>query len=761
MESAEKNTILIIDDETINLEILNCILSPEYTIYMTKSGSSAIEMANKYVPDLILLDIIMPEMDGYEVLQTLKNSEKTQNIPVVFITGLSASEDEEKGLSLDAADFIHKPFSAMTVRLRVRNQIQIVNQFRAIKNYAHEVAAAEERGKFFARMSHEMRTPLNAVIGLSGMTLEQNDLSDEVRQNVEKISNSGSSLLALVNDILDISKIDSGKFGLTPVEYSVPAMISDAAAQNVILKGEKQIDFILNIDKNLPKTLFGDNMRIKQILNNFLSNAFKFTMKGSVELNVKYEPSDLHIDGGKVITLVVSIKDTGIGIKREDISSLFADYTQMDVRNNREIGGTGLGLSIAKMIVDMMGGSISVESEYGKGSTFTVKLPQKLINNEVVGDDTVNELKKLKHNVKTAKDRKRLHRINMRYANVLVVDDMLTNIDVAKAMLKPYKMRVDSVTSGQDAIDAVREEKVKYDAIFMDHMMPKMDGIEALQFIREKLETKYAKTVPIIALTANAIAGSEEMFLKSGFQAFVPKPIDVSRLDAVLRQWVRNEELEKLEEDTVDEEPLSNSGKEQVQIILNKKVEGMDIANALKRFSGDVETFLHVMQSFSKNTRDLLETMKEVNENNLAEYAINVHGIKSSCLGVCADEAGNKAGALEKAAKAGDLAFVKANNLALIEDVLKLIKNIEAAFPAETPQIVKLKKDKPYEEVLKNLYTACDNLQMQKVETIMKEIESFEYTADDGLVSWLRDNVNKMNYLYIVEKLSCLLSPID
>jgi signal transduction histidine kinase len=561
MENAEKNSILIVDDEYINLEILNSILSPDYTIYMTKSGSSAIEMANKYVPDLILLDIIMSDMDGYEVLKKLKKSEKTQNIPVIFITGLTDSEDEEKGLALDAADFIHKPFTAMNVKLRVRYQIQIVNQFRAINKYAYEAAAAEERGKFFARMSHEMRTPLNAVIGLSEMTLEQSGLSNEVRQNIEKINSSGSSLLALVNDILDISKIDSGKLELTPVEYSVSGMINDIATQNVIRKGDKQIEFVLKIDENIPKRLFGDNMRIKQVLNNFLSNAFKYTMEGRIELNVKCEPSDLQIYGGKAVLLIASIKDTGIGMKSEEIAKLFTDYTQMDVRDNRESEGTGLGLSITKMIVDMMNGSISVESEYGKGSIFTVKLPQKLINSETIGTDTVNELNKNKHNDKTSKNKKQIQRLNMEYAHVLVVDDMLTNIDVAKAMLKPYKMKVDSVTSGQAAIDAIREEKVKYNAIFMDHMMPKMDGIEALQFIREKIGTEYAKTIPIIALTANAITGSEEMFLNSGFQAFVSKPIELSRLDAVLRKWVRNEELEKSEEDTANEEPASNSGK--------------------------------------------------------------------------------------------------------------------------------------------------------------------------------------------------------
>jgi signal transduction histidine kinase/HPt (histidine-containing phosphotransfer) domain-containing protein len=764
MDNAEKNSILIVDDEKMDLEILNRILSQNYTIYMTKNGTTAIEIANKYVPDLILLDIIMPEMNGYEVLAKLKESPKTQEIPVIFITGLDSVEDEEKGLGLDASDFIHKPFSSTIIKLRIRNQIQIVNQIKKIKNYAHEMAAAEERSKFFARMSHEMRTPLNAVIGLSEMTLEEGGLSEDARGNVEKINNSGSSLLALVNDILDISKIESGKFQIIPVEFETSVLISDAVTQNIMRKGEKPIEFILNIDEDLPAHLFGDDQRIRQVMNNLLSNAFKYTMEGIIELDVRCNLSD-----NDNVLFTASVKDSGIGIKNENISDLFSDYVQMDVKTNRTVEGTGLGLPITKMITEMMSGTISVESEYGKGSVFTVSIPLKLTNSDVIGPDVADKLKTLEYHA-GKRNKKLISRITMPYAHVLIVDDTLINLDVAKGMMKPYKMKIDTLSGGIAAIDAVREEKIKYNAIFMDHMMPIMDGVEAVRIIREEIGTEYAKTVPIIALTANALSGNEEMFLSKGFQAFIPKPIEVSRLDAVINEWIRDEEQEKLYIDqqiTVGGQTFidSRTGKERRhgakdrrkgidRRIFNEKVKEIDFNKGLDRFRGDIDTYLQILKSFTANTKIDLNAMKEVDETGLAQYAIIAHGVKSSCRGICAEEMGNRAEALEKAAKAGDLPGVTAKNSSFIEDVLKMISNIEEVFSSKTVDTEKPKKEKPYSEALEKIKIACDNFQIEEIDKAMIEIECFEYTADDGLVHWLRENIAQMNFMEIVEKLS-------
>jgi HPt (histidine-containing phosphotransfer) domain-containing protein len=304
----------------------------------------------------------------------------------------------------------------------------------------------------------------------------------------------------------------------------------------------------------------------------------------------------------------------------------------------------------------------------------------------------------------------------------------------------------------------------------MDHMMPIMDGIEAVRIIREEIGTEYAKNIPIIAFTANALAGNEEMFLSKGFNAFISKPIDAFCLDNTLKQWVRDEEKEKnmtdmhikVEGETVFDirtgyDRRSGRGDRRRghdRRLLSQKIEGLDIHKGLERFSGDWETLLQIMKSFALNTKPMLETIKDVNKENLSDYAIIVHGIKSSCRGISAEEAGSRAEALEKAAKAGDMDFVLKNNQALIEITAKLIAELDDVFKED--DIVKTekpKKDKPYKEALLKLGEACERFAINEIEEAINEIEAFDYTADDGLVSWLRENAEQMNYTEISEKL--------
>jgi CheY-like chemotaxis protein len=606
---------------------------------------------------------------------------------------------------------------------------------------------------------------LNAVLGLSEMTLDEGGISEAARENLEKISNSGESLLGLINDLLDISKIESGMFTLVPVEYDLPVMLSDIVNQNNIIKGEKPINFIVEIDESLPRFLLGDDFRIKQILYNLLSNAFKYTKEGTVKLLVNGK----HLEN-ETIELIISVIDTGIGIENEYIDRVFSDYIQADLKANKYTVGTGLGLSITKMMTDMMGGNISVKSEYGKGSIFTVTLPQKLIDcketrNNVIGQETAINIKNFCHS-KRRSNKPRLRRIPAPYAKILVVDDVIYNLDVARGMMKPYKMQIDCVTTGQEAVDAIREEKIKYDAIFMDHMMPVMDGIKATKIIREEIATEYAKKIPIIAFTANAIVGNEEMFLTKGFQDFLSKPVESSRLDAVINRWIRDEEQDKL---YTDEEPEVSFGeaytgkerrsgkdrrKENVGSLLKGKIEGVDLQKGLDRFNGDKDTFFGVMRSFALNTKQLLEIIKDVDEEKFKDYAIHVHGVKSSCRGICCESLGSRAEALEMAAKAGNLTFVQENNTLFIEDVFKLIGEIETAFADNNTQKEKPKKEKPYKEALVKLKTACNNLQIEVIDSIIKEIECFEYTDDDGLVLWLNENAAQMNFFEISERLS-------
>jgi CheY-like chemotaxis protein/anti-sigma regulatory factor (Ser/Thr protein kinase) len=400
-------------------------------------------------------------------------------------------------------------------------------------------SAADAKSNFLASMSHEMRTPLNAIIGLSELSLSSGELRGEAAENVAKVYNSGVSLLGLVNDILDLSKIEAGKFEVLPADYDLPSLINDTVNLNAMRIGEKPITFDLEVDGSLFSTLFGDELRIKQVFNNLLSNAFKYTKEGTVCWSVSTERD------GDDVWLVSEVRDTGIGIRAEDVDKLFASYSQVDVKSHRTVEGTGLGLSITKNLVQMMDGEIGVESVYGKGTTFRVRLRQGFVNDTPIGETVARNLKKFEYFDQQRDRSEKLVRIRLPYARVLVVDDVQVNLDVACGMMKPYQMQIDCATSGKEAIELIKAEEVRYNAIFMDHMMPEMDGIEATRIIREEIGTEYAQTVPIIALTANAIVGNEEMFLSKGFQAFLSKPIDIQRMDQVIRAWVRDKELEK------------------------------------------------------------------------------------------------------------------------------------------------------------------------------------------------------------------------
>jgi CheY-like chemotaxis protein/anti-sigma regulatory factor (Ser/Thr protein kinase) len=382
-----------------------------------------------------------------------------------------------------------------------------------------------------------MRTPMNVIVGLTDLMLEDVDISSTAKNNLEKINTAGNTLVGLINDVLDISKIEAGKLDLMPVQYEVASLLNDIITLNVIRIEEKPIAFKLDIDESLPSFLFGDDLRVKQILNNLLSNALKYTKEGTVKLGVEYLHEGRRHDDKAWISF--NISDTGIGIRNKDIVRLFTDYNQVDTHANRQIEGTGLGLSITKKFVDLMGGEISVESEYGKGSTFRVRICQGFVTDKTIGKETIENLCSFRYSDKHKRIHEKLVRSDLSYARVLVVDDLTTNLDVAAGMLRKYKMQVDCVTSGQEAIDLIAGGEPIYNAIFMDHMMPGMDGMEATAAIRA-LGTDYAQNIPIIALTANVIAGNEQVFLDNGFNAFLPKPFNVMLLDSIIQRWVRN-----------------------------------------------------------------------------------------------------------------------------------------------------------------------------------------------------------------------------
>jgi signal transduction histidine kinase/CheY-like chemotaxis protein len=387
------------------------------------------------------------------------------------------------------------------------------------------------KSRFIATMSHEMRTPMNAVVGLTDLMLEE-DFPASAKENLKKISIASKTLMGIINDILDISKIETEKLELLPKRYDMASLLNDVIVLNMARIGEKPITFDLDIDKNLPCVFSGDELRVKQIINNLLSNAFKYTEKGTVTLGVRSERV-----GDMDIWLLISVRDTGIGILAENIEKLFSDYNQVDTEANRKADGTGLGLSITKRLVERMGGEISVDSEYGRGTVFNVRIRQGFVIDIPLSPITLKNLAGFKYMEKQKHRSEKLVRPDLSYARVLVVDDMQTNLDVVAGMLRKYKIAVDCVTSGQDAVNHIEAEDNAYNVIFMDHMMPEMDGIETAGKIRA-IGTEYALSIPIIALTANASVGNEQMFLENGFQAFMPKPVNIMALDSVVRKWL-------------------------------------------------------------------------------------------------------------------------------------------------------------------------------------------------------------------------------
>ena len=613
--------------------------------------------------------------------------------------------------------------------------------------------ASRAKSNFLANTSHEMRTPLNAILGLSELTLEAGGISGEARTNLEKVYNAGATLLSTVNDILDISKIEAGKLELAPIEYSISSMINDTVNQSIFRLGDKPVEFILNISENLPSRLYGDDMRVRQVISNLLSNAFKYTREGQVELEISCAQI-----GERIVWMDVIVRDTGIGIMPEDITELFTEYTKAGTGANRAIEGTGLGLPITKKLTEMMSGFIHVESEYGKGSVFSVRLRQESASAPPIGPEVANNLKNLRQAERRPDLSSRMARIRLPYARVLVVDDVITNLDVAKGLLKLYGIQVDCVASGQEAIDAIMAEKVTYDAVFMDHMMPKMDGIEAAERIR-KLETDYARNIPIIALTANAIMGTEEMFLGRGFQGFISKPIELSRLDAVVHEYLWDEEKEQLYKSAapVEQERRSPADRRDGADRRSggRKIAGLDMDKGISRFGGEEEVYLKVLESYAVHTRSLLEKIAEANNDNLVDYAIAVHGIKGSSRGIYAAEAGARAEDLENAAKDGDLDFIAANNPAFVEMVGKLITDIEAALEVEGKNRgIRQKNDRIDPDAVSQLAKACKTYDIDGIDAAMEEIERFEYGADDELAKWLREKIDQMDYAEIVKKLS-------
>jgi len=567
------------------------------------------------------------------------------------------------------------------------------------------------KSQFLSRMSHEVRTPMNAILGITEIQLQKEKLPEDIQEALEKINNSGYLLLGIINDILDLSKIESGKLDLSPVSYDVPSLIYDTVHLNVMLYDNKQIDFTLNVDENIPSKLLGDELRIKQIINNLLSNAFKYTDEGEITMSIYAERQN---EKSSLVTLVFRIADTGQGMTAEQLDKLFDEFTRFNLDVNREVEGSGLGMSITKQLVHIMDGEINVKSEQGKGTVFTVSLPQKSDSTLTLGREIAEKLENFRtSNLSQMKKKTQIVREYMPYGRVLIVDDVETNLYVARGLLSPYGLSLETVTSGFEMIDKIENGAV-YDIIFLDHFMPKMDGIEAVKIIRGM---GYNNTV--IALTANALAGQAEIFMKNGFDGFISKPIDIRQLNAALNKYIRDKyPLEVIETARQQAEAISTQTVKE-----NDPLSDPEFRAIFSRDAGN---------AFTRITSILSNAFRRSDD--IRQYIIDVHSMKSTLAHIGEGELSALARKLEMAGRSKEIQIMLSETPEFLEKLNKIIEKIK---PKEDDTVYKISdEDRKYlSEKIAIVQTACEAYDEMTANSILTEVgqKKWSYFIKDGI----------------------------
>jgi signal transduction histidine kinase/CheY-like chemotaxis protein len=564
------------------------------------------------------------------------------------------------------------PVEVTCIRVKYRNEFSVTEYIRDLREQRAMIAEmrkaeiAEESSKaksdFLAKMSHEIRTPMNAILGIAEIQLQSETHQPITKEAFERIYDSGSLLLGIINDILDLSKIEAGKLVVNPAKYDIASLIHDTVQLVRMRYESKPIEFILNVNENLPLILIGDELRIKQVLNNILVNAFKYTDEGSVSMTIYAELAETEYDTkyNDVRTIVFAVNDTGQGMTAEQVSKLGTEYARFNMEANRRTEGTGLGMNITRSLIQMMNGSLSIESTPGMGSTFTVRLPQKYVGSSIIGNELANNLMKLNVNNSTKIRNMQMKREFMPYGRVLVVDDVETNLYVARGLMAPYGVSIDTAISGFEAVEKIRDGS-SYDIIFMDHMMPKMDGIEAAKIIRS-LEYKN----PIVALTANALTGQDQMFLDNGFDDFISKPIDIRSLDAVLSKFIHDRyPLEVIEAARRDKDKLIESKK------INKSVD----PQLAEFFVRDAKKALAIMESIYAN--------KCRRADDISLLIINVHAMKSALANIGEPDLSAEASKLEQAAREQNINLILSDIPSFFERLNAVIIKNEAKIVAQ------------------------------------------------------------------------------
>ncbi|MGM9540590.1 ATP-binding protein [Anaerovibrio sp.] len=569
---------------------------------------------------------------------------------------------------------------------------------------AKERAESADRAKtsFLANMSHEIRTPMNAINGMSEFIIR--DTTDSfARENAIMIKNASASLLTIINDILDFSKIEAGKMDLINMPFQMSSIIIDVSTMiNVRLKGKK-VSLVLEVDENIPYTMIGDEIRIKQVMVNLLNNAVKFTEEGTITLRLTYEK----LGDGRSVRLYGSVEDTGIGIKPKDLVKLFSSFEQVDTKRNRSVEGTGLGLAISRKLCESMGGSITVDSVYGKGSTFSWTMVNEVEDWRPMG--------RVNHAESSGQDKLFQYTFTTENVKVLVVDDNKVNLKVAEGMLTPYKVQVYTAESAMEALNILNKEL--FDIIFMDHMMPVMDGVEALYKLREIPEQRNSV---VIALTANAISGVREQYLEYGFQGFLPKPLEAKALDACLQKFIDSSKL----------------------VLLDKPF-------TTRMDDVDKDILRQVYTDGRKKIRLLGELAEK---KDLKNYTIEVHALKSVAALIGQNELSTMAKAHEKAGKQGDYEYIIKNLDKLLAKYSAVLAFISDRFVDE---LMKHQNDSQLEEASRQeledtigkMNEALGDYDLDGFGSLLKKMSKFKVTEEQRqLLEQMKTAGNDFDY---------------
>ena len=606
--------------------------------------------------------------------------------------------------------------------------------------------ANKAKSIFLANMSHEIRTPMNAIIGFSELVLKM-DINEEVRNYVTDIKFASHNLLAIINDILDISKIESGKMELVLDSYFTSQLLTDVGLIISPQAAQKGLTFKTKIDENVPRTLYGDKVRIRSVLTNILNNAVKYTQEGSITFEVSIvNQTNTHV------TLEFKISDTGIGIRKENLENLFETFARFDQKIHYGIEGSGLGLAISNGYITMMGGKINVDSIYGEGSTFTITLEQKIID--------ASPLEQNYNYDQTSKNTGNISNMKVYGLSVLVADDNLINLRVAHGILSYYGLIVDTASGGKEAVELCRSKN--YDFVFMDQMMPEMDGIEAMQEVR-KLNSHYAPggMGKIIVLTADAIKGTREQLIKKGFDEYLGKPINIAQLERLLLRYVPSSKI-SYEEET--ETTLDTSQSAEISILKNA-LSQIDIINGIANCGGKIDDYLKVLKiTYDYGEIQLNELKNAFDKKDYETYIIKIHSLKSTSLNIGATEISALARRQEEEGRAGNFAYIDEYMSTFQTEYRKLLEKLEIVLTHY--QLLKTDSEDSESEmavldeamivrIYKNIERQINNFDFGKVFEILDETKKYKLPDKHSeLLAKIEELINDLSVDEIKELLN-------